>query len=217
MYEKVNNEHVMKIDKEYLKNLIEEVIVSRREYAFDPCCKDGCSVSYLPTKDVVFAGLEFGYNKEQILKKAGIFEKSSLRTNCKNYCEIYRDNNNIIKMISVINGGKVDCIFQAFYKDNKRFLFPFFENGNYYPTYSFVSKTENGEIVENYKVDKVQIVYEGYSNRTDNSVDYYLINYVPEGSYPVREEFIGKFIFEPPQLEEISSYVWLDDLKKNNK
>ncbi len=214
MDESKNNESILKIDKDYLNNLIEETNIARREYMFDSCCKEGCSVSYLPTKDIAFAGLCAGYNQELILKNAGLFEKPSIKANCKNYCEIYRDKNGKIKMITCFKDGRVDCVFQAYYKGDKRYLFPFFENGDDYSMYSFVSKTKGDEVVESYHVGYGQIAYEGYSNKTENGVDYYFVNYVPKGSYPVREQVVGRFSFDPPKLEIKLNYIWLEELRK---
>lgn len=70
----------------------------------------------------------------------------------------------------------------------KSYFIPFFKGGNAYPTYTYVCKIQEGSVLCEYMVNGNQIVYECYSNETENTIEYYSVNYVKNGKYPVLEE-----------------------------
>lgn len=204
------------VEKEYLKELIKKVNDLRKETKFEKIDKSNCSIVYLPIKNETFYCLFEGLSAQYRRQLKNIKYKDKIRSNCKNYLKIYKDKQEKIVFIESIREGKIDDVFLSKYEGDTRYLFPFDENGSFYPTYTYVTKFENNKVVEEYMVDNSQIVYQHYFNETKDKVDYYLINYVPTGSYPVISEGKGIYYFNPLRFESLYYKTWLDEMKEKS-
>ena len=202
------------VEKEYLKELIKKVNDLRKETKFEKIDIGSCSIVYLPIKkqnlSCLFEGLSTQYRRQ--LKNIKYQDK--IRANCKNYLKIYKDKQSKIVFIESIHEGIIDVVFLSKYEGNIRYLFPFDENGLFYPTYTYVTKFENNKVVEEYMVENSQIVYQHYFNETKDKVDFYLINYVPTGSFPVISECKGIYYFNPLRFETLYYKTWIDEMKE---
>lgn len=104
----------------------------------------------------------------------------------------------------------IDCLFQIYWIENVRYLFPYSGEGAFYPTYTYVTKYEENCVVEEYMIQGKQIVHETYIQNSNGQIDYNYINYVSGGKYPVREIRKGKFYLNPLTYVESYSDNWLN-------
>ena len=204
----------MDFDLEYLKDLLQETVALRKQFPFSEPDEDGCEITYLPTKLRIYWGgridsLYFRHEKE----KCGVAEKPMIRKNCKHYFRIVRKDGKLLRIDTIIN-GRLDVIQLAHYEGDKRYCFPFSQTGGFYPTYVDVVRYEEGEIVEDYMVENVQILHRAYRKTDNNTIEFREINYVPSGIDPVRSKEIGYFTLNP-NLTYTSTYNWThwDDKK----
>lgn len=202
------------VEKEYLKELIKKVNNLRKRTKFETIDKSNYSIVYLPIKTEILTCLFEGLSTQYRRQLKNIKYKDKIRANCKNYLKIYKDQQGKVVFIETIHEGKIDVVFLSKYEGNTRYIFPFDENGSFYPTYTYVTKFENNKVVEEYMVDNSQIVYQHYFNETKDKVDFYLINYVPTGSYPVLSECKGIYHLNPLRFETLYHKTWLDEMKK---
>lgn len=202
-----------KNNKKYLNKLIKQVSKIRKETLYKNIDLDKCEITYMATKNQSFIGIRNGYAEQLLRIKKGIKESKKIRSNCGNYLKIYRNEQGQILQIESFVHGRMDCLYQSYYKDNICYFFPYSKNGSYYPTYSFVTQYKNNKIVEEFLVDEPQIIYEKYSNESEMSVDYYLINYIKGGKYPVLEEKQGIIYFQPFSYKTTESDNWLNHRK----
>ena len=175
------------VDEEYLRNLNARTENIRRKVKYKPVNPDDCVITYMATKKKSFVGMKSGYAEQLFRIENGIKESEKIRANCKDYLKIFRNHQGNVLQIEKYSNGRIDCVFQTYYGDNLCCLFPFSVNGGFYPTYSYVSVTEDDKVVEEYMVDDSQIVYERYSNESETCVDYVYINYVSGGKVPILE------------------------------
>ncbi|MEG0366324.1 MAG: hypothetical protein RR585_05785 [Coprobacillus sp.] len=202
-----------KNDKKYLHKLIKQVLALRNKVDYQSIDLDKCEITYMATKNQSFIGIRSGYAEQLLRMEKGIKESHKIRSNCGNYLKIYRNTQGQILQIESFVHGKMDCLYQSYYKDNVCYFFPYWQNGSKYPTYSFVTQYKNNKVVEEYLVDGSQIIYEKYSNESETSVDYYLINYIKGGKYPILEEKKGIIKFQPFSYKIIESDSWLNHRK----
>ena len=179
---------------------------------FEKIDKSKCFVVYLPIKSEELTCLCEGLSSQHIRQIKNIKYTDKIRANCKKYLKIYKDQQGKIIFIEwhSVEDGEGNLVFLARYKDNIRYLFPFWKDGSFYPTYSYVAKFENGKVVEEYKVEGNQIIYEHYFDESDEKVDFYSINYVPDGKCPIISECEGRYYFNPLRFEMLNSSTWLD-------
>lgn len=205
------------VEKEYLKQLLKKTNELRKNFKFKEIDKGKCSVVYLPIKSESFTCFRDGLSSQHRRLIRNIKYTKKLRANCKNYLKIYKDEEDKIVFIECypMEEGKVNLVFLAYYENNVRYLFPFRETGDFYPTGTYVAKFENKKVVEEYYVGGNQIVYEHYFNETKEKVDFYSINYVPTGSYPILDEIKGIYHFNPLSFEMLERRTWLDEEKKD--
>ena len=203
------------VDKKYLKKLLKETNKLRKNFAFKEINKDECSVVYLPIKSETFGCFCEGLSNQYKRQIKNIKYSDKIRANCKNYLKIYKNKENKVVFIECYpKEESVNLVYLAHYEGNVRYLFPFCENGEFYPTCSYVAKFENDKVVEEYQVDGNQIVYELYFDETKDKVNYYLINYVPTGTFPVLDECWGIYYFNPLRFELLKRKTWLDERNK---
>lgn len=205
------------VEKEYLKQLLQKTNELRNNFKFKEINKTECSIVYLPIKNETFDCFCEGLSSQHRRQIKNIKYTDKIRANCKSYLKIYKDKEDKIVFIECypMEKGKVNLVFLAYYEGDVRYLFPFRETGDFYPTGTYVAKFKNGKVVEEYYANGNQIVYEHYFNETKEKVNYYKINYVPEGSYPVMDEIKGIYYFNPLRFEMLERKTWLGEKDKN--
>lgn len=205
------NQRVIIPDKDYLKTLIEISNNKFEQFKYVDIDEDSFDICFMPTKNQHYIGLQLGLSSQAILKRHNIKESNSIRSNSKNYIKILKKDNKIVKIESV-NNGKKDCTFLAYYENEYRYLFPYTETGSKYPTYLSVTHFDDNKVMEEYLVQKGQIIYSQYGNQEDGKVNYYYINYVPDGKHPILEEKSGYYIVDSLEYVENEYFVWTQNL-----
>ena len=198
------------IDYDYLDVLINEVNKLREARSYCEIDTTKYSVSYIPTKKTSFVGFKQGYSDYLVRNEKSMKEADKIRSTTKDFLKFVKNGDGEIIQIESYVKGKLDCLFQAYWNDNVRYLFPYSEEGGFYPTYTYVTKYEKNCVVEEYMVQDKQIVYEEYSQNLSGQIDYEYINYVSGGNYPVREVRKGKFFLNPLTYVESYSDSWLN-------
>lgn len=201
---------ITKPEKNYLKSLIQTVNKKFEQFEYAEINESSCDIFYMPTKQKSYVGLQMGLSEQSKLLKNNIKETTKLRSNCKNYIKILKQDNQIIKIVSVANGS-ADSTYLAYYEDDYRYLFPYTKSGHRYPTYISVVHFEDDKVAEEYMVQSNQILYKKYGKQKDNKIDYYYINYVPEGQRPILEEMSGCYLADTLEYIEKEYYVWTQD------
>lgn len=198
------------VEVKYLQDLLVHVSVVRKKQNYKSIIPNDCVITYIATKKESFVGIKSGYAEQLFRTKKGIKESEKIRANCKDYLKIFRDEKGNILQIERYVKGRIDCLFQAYYANNLCYLFPYSSDGGFYPTYSYVTRYEGNKVVEEYMVEGNQIVYECYLYETKSCVDYFFINYIKGGKYPILEKKRGIFRFNPLVYENIESDSWLN-------
>ncbi len=198
------------IDYGYLDSLINNVQKLRKQIEFREIDVTKYLVSYMTTKKTSFVGYKEGYFDYLVRNQKGIKESDKIRATTKNYHKVIKNENGELIQIEAYVNGRIDCVFQVHWVENIRYLFPFSFNGGFYPTYVYATRFENGAVVEEYMVESSQIVYEAYSYKSDNQIDYSCVNYVSGGNYPIREQRKGVFKLNPLTYDETYYDCWLN-------
>lgn len=205
-----NEDVIIKPDKDYLKSLIQTSNNKFEQFKYMEITDDSCDIYYMPTKNQDYIGLQLGLSEQAKLMKYNIQESTKIRSNSKNYIKIYKRDNKTLK-IERFNNGKSDCTYLAYYENEYRYLFPYTETGHKYPTYLSVSHFENNRVIEEYMVQSNQIIYSKYGKQKDSKVNYYYINYVPNGKHPVLEEKSGYYLVDSLEIIKKEYNVWFQD------
>ncbi len=197
-------------DYNYLNCLIDTVKKVREQVGYRKIDTTKCSITYMPKKKTSYVGYKEGYNDCLIKIQKGMKESEKIRPTVKDYLKFIKNEDGELIKIESYSKGELDCLFQTYWIENVRYLFPFRGDGGYYPTYSYATKYEDEHVIEEYMVDGSQIIYEAYTYKSKTEVDYDRINYVSGGKYPVMEIVKGRFRLEPLGYEEIYSDSWLN-------
>ena len=72
-----------------------------------------------------------------------------------------------------------------------------------------MTKYDADRVVEEYMINSGQIIYEAYSYKSAQDIDYIRIDYVPDGNYPVRGIRKGVFSLNPLTYKEQYYDDWL--------
>lgn len=195
------------VEESYLRELISKISALRKKVKYKSINTSDCVVAYIPTKKKSFVGMKQGYAEQLSGIENSIKESAKIRANCKDYLKLFKNREGKVLQIEKYAGGRIDCIFQAYYDENLCCLFPFSANGGFYPTYSYVTVYENGKIIEEYMVDGSQIVYERYLNESETCVGYEYVNYVSGGKSPILEARAGVFRFNPLRYENKNLFL----------
>ena len=86
----------MNIKEDSFAGLAKECKVIREKVKYKNVFENGYDKYYLSSKNVPFVGYFQGYFIQIQQKNKRIKETNKLRANCKNYLEIYRDDNELI-------------------------------------------------------------------------------------------------------------------------
>ncbi len=200
----------------YLDKLIAFSNEIRTNYSYEEIDESKYEKKYLLTKNTSFIGFKQGYSDLICRKKYSIQEISTLNKKSKNYLEILKQEENI-KQIKEYRNGVVDVIYQCYKNKDSIYLIPFSSQGKFYPTYVYVTKFKNNEIIEEYMVEGNQIIFESYKHKIslfgsrNKMLKYYMVNYVKNGKYPILEERKG--IIDVNELcfkENVQTQCWLN-------
>ena len=198
------------IDESYLNKLIQECNELRKKTCFITLDTQAMKASYMAKKNQEFIGYLQGYYELFRRKQYKITESDSVRTNCKKYLKIYRDNEGTIRQIENYVNGQIDVVHQSLVIQNKTYLFPYTSKGGSYPTYSYVTVYSNDGISEEYMANRTQIVYTKYEpTESDNEIGYSSVNYVEGGKVPVLERRKGVICLDTLLCNETEYYNWL--------
>ena len=200
----------MEIDYNYVKCLLTEVNELRKQSKFCEIDIADCSISYMPKKKTSFVGFKEGYSDILDRNEKGMKETDKLRSTSKNYLRFFKDKAGKLVQVDNYCNGRIDCLFQVHWFGNVRYLLPFSADGTYYPTYTYVTKYDADHVVEEYMINSGQIIYEAYSYKSDQDIDYIRIDYVPGGNYPVRGIRKGVFSLKPLTYKEQYYDNWLN-------
>lgn len=204
----------MKPDKEYLKQLIEDTLKKFNDFDCDFFDFPEAEISYIATKKRFNIGLRSGLSGLAEMKTYKSKESTSIRKNCQFYNKFYKEDGRIRKIECFTDGhDRLSTTYIAYYEDDKRFLFPFWNHQkDPHARHIFVTTIKNGKVIEEYHIDGKHIVYEKYGYTEGDKVDYYYINYVPTGNDPVLGESKGYYLTYTLEYVEEENYSWFQDL-----
>lgn len=194
-------------DLSYLKFLLDETKAKQEVFPFRVPDETGCEITYLPSRlRIYWPGRIDSPNFLWEMEKAGVSEKSKLRKGTQNYFRIVRKDGKLLRVDTIIK-GRLDVIEIAYYDGDRRFCFPFSNDGGFYPTSVDVIRYRDGMIIEDYMVSSNQIVYRSYDYADPTRIGYREINYVPTGTEPILSKSIGYFE-RTDKLRYVETYGW---------
>lgn len=197
----------MKPDKDYLERLIADTQKKFDEFVCPEVDLLSVDISYMPTRKNPWMGLRSGLKGIAQMKKCKVKETDKIRSNCRWYHQIYKAGQRIVRIDYIIE-GRVSISYIAHYESGYRYLFPF-DGERKSPYYIIVTHFEDEQVVEEYMVNKDQIIYEQYGTPQRNGrVSYYQINYVPTGLHPILGESNGYYIVDSLEYVEEETYAW---------
>lgn len=199
------------IDYEYLQKLIDEYSVLKEKISYIEVNDNDYDISYMTKKEDIRINLFQGLHAAYWRKRYKCVERTKIRKDSKNHCKIYRKDGLLVRVDCYLH-GKIDVVFIAYYEDDKVILYPFWEDGKFYPTYAYVTKYDDGVVVEEYCVQDHQIVYDKYLYDKEDTVGYISVNYFPNSKYLVYEKQLGTILLQPELDYRIDQYsTWRDN------
>lgn len=197
--------------KNYLTELIESTNAFIKAVSFLEVDETAAEITYSKNPmDKATCLMAGAYNDYMIWKK-GIVEKTTLPKKTKNYLKYYRQNNQLVRIDSYVN-GKIDVSYGVFIKGFHSYLIPFsvMTKRLYVATGTFVALKDKEEVMESYYVTGNSINHFDYRKIDEYTTAFTYISYAPAGKYPVLEYFEGKITAgENPKLEIYNYYNWM--------
>ena len=198
--------------KEYLQMLLTSAHQKFRDYEQLELDTTTFEITYIPTKKRNFMGLKDGISGLAEMRKYKVNESTTIRSNSMYYQKLYKAEGKVIKVDSFVAGHeRLDISYSAYYEGNCRYLFPYTNFGTKSGTHMIVTQYKNGKVFEEYMVSGNQIVYEKYDYANEGIVQYYYINYVPTGTYPVLAEASGHYLIDTLEYVQEQSSVWYQE------
>lgn len=196
--------------EKYLQELIDDARKKFDDFSYGFDDLKDVETTYVCTKKRNLTGILSGFCGLAEMKTLGVKESSKIRSSCKNYNKFYRSGGKVRKIECFACGhNSIDVIYIALYDGGRRYLFPYFDDYNKAVGYPIVvTKYENGNVVEEYRVDGNKILYEKYDYSLKDSVRYYCINFVPTGQYPILGEEEGYFAVNSLEYRQTKNKVW---------
>ncbi len=210
----------MRPTKEYLCKLLSETVQKFENFTPPDLDLSAAEITYIPTRKNPWMGIERGLIGQREMMVYKVKESPKVRSNCKAYNEFYKINGRLVKTVYVTAGYPVCSCRYAYYEGDWRYMFPFRYDEKDYGARIFACCTAIGTteyIAEEYRIDGNQIVYTCYSAPKDGKAEYYHINYVPTGKFPVICEEDGFFNVDTLEYTVRSSRTWWDDVKDEPK
>lgn len=188
------------VDLSRLKAIITAVMNKKQTVLFSQADLSDATISYMPTKGKSSVGYTNGLIDAYLRQKYQVKERLILPKNIKNYHRIIRKDGRIERIESYVH-GRIDVVFIAAHEADAFYLFPFSPDGGFYPTYSYVSITNNGITEEVYSITSQQIVLEQYRPINSQETEFVYINAVPDGKVPILEHTYGVILQKQGTLE----------------
>lgn len=191
------------VSTSYLKSLLKDTLKRQRKFSFSLPDETGAEISYIPSKKKIFwPGLIGGLNFRYQMEKCNSAETTNLRKGTKNYFRIVRKDGNIIR-IDCFYDEKCDTILLLHYEGNKRFAFPYLENGEISQSYIQVQEyNDQNEVVREFLVRSRQVVCYEYWQTNTNIVQQRCIFYGPK-TKDLEQNTIGGYYI----LDDHLSYI----------
>lgn len=203
---------MVKPEKAYLCQLLAEAQEKFQAVQLDGADLSNTEISYLPTKQRFLAGLRLGLSGQAEMRKYKLQERNKLRSGCRFYLRMYRAGGKLLRIDDVRDSSE-DWGWAAQYDKDVRWLIPILRGKKSAASYMVVTRFREGVVAEEYQVRGNQIVYEAYAPMGEDRVDYYLINYVPTGKYPVLGEEQGYFTLPGLEYTRLNGSVWYQERK----
>ena len=196
--------------KEYLQMLLTSAHQKFKDYErLELDATTSFEITYIPTKKRNFMGLKAGISGLVEMRKYKVKESATIRSDSMYYQKIYKAEGKVIKVDSFVAGHEnLDISYSAYYEGDYRYLFPYTEFGTKSRTYMIVTHCKNGKVFEEYMVSGSQIVYEKYDYANEGIVNYYYINYLPNGTHPVLAEENGHYLVDTLEYVQEQSFLW---------
>lgn len=199
--------------KKYLEELIVDAQNKFDNFLYVYSDTTNAEITYVCTKKQNMLGLLSGFSSLAEMRTRKVKESKTISKNCKYYNKIYKIDKRVEKIECFVGGhNDVDIIYFAFYNGKRRYLFPYFADLSKAVAYPIiVAEFENNNVIEEYRIDGNQIVYEKYDYSAQERIIYYCINFVPAGKYPILGEETG--IYNPNTFEYNQTYnhVWCQE------
>lgn len=198
--------------KEYLQMLLDAAHQKFNNFErveLDTSCFD---ISYIPTKKRNFMGLKDGISGLVEMRKYKVKESTSIRSNSMYYQKFYKTDGKAVKIDSFVAGHeRLDVSYSVYYEGDYRYLFPYSRFGTKSWTYMVVTHYKNSKVSEEYMVSGNQIIYEKYDYSNEGKANYYYINYVSTGTYPVLAEESGYYLLDTLEYIGEQCFVWYQE------
>ena len=191
------------VSTSYLKSLLKDTLKRQRKLSFSLPDETGAEISYISSKKKIFCpgqigGLNFRYQME----KYNSTETTKLRKGTKNYFRIVRKDGNIIR-IDCFYDEKCDTILLFHYEGNKRFAFPYLENGEISQSYIQVQEyNDQNEVVNEFLIRSREVIYYTYWQTDAHIVQQRCIFYGPK-TKDLEQNTIGGYYI----LDDHLSYI----------
>ena len=203
--------------KSYLLQLQTETLEYLYGYPFAAYDEEGAETVYLKNHLDLTTGKDEGLSSQHKMQRYTIKPQTKLRAGTKNYLKKSYEKGVLKQIVSFVN-GRQDVCYQASYQGWRRYLIPFSADGTPYPTYTHVYHPQ-GDVVEEYMVDKVQIVYQRYQKIDASAYEYLYINYIPQGTYRISgcETGIYRILDGEISYQQEKEYTWYMEFDAHRK
>jgi hypothetical protein len=174
-----------------------------RKFKFSLPDETGTEISYIPSKRQIFfpgqiGGLYFRYQMEKYKST----ETHKLRKGTKNYFRIVRQNGKIVRIDCFVD-EKCDTILLLHYEGNKRFAFPYLENGEISQSYIQVQEyNDQNEVVNEILIRSRAVTYYTYWQTDAHIMQQRCIFYGPK-TKDLEQNTIGGYYI----LDDHLSYI----------
>lgn len=203
-----------------MKSYMLELISKSNEFKsqFRPVDKDfsDADIIYVRNQGDFDSGLGEGISYLYKMQKYKIKPQEKLRVGTKHYYKKYYKNGVLEKVESYCD-GELQLIYYTAYNGTERYLIPFGTDKKLYPTYVYTIK-RNGNVIEEYCVNRFQILYSCYYMINNQRYEYLDINYAYGGSYPVLGCEIGEFeVADVIKYTQNQNYSWYMEFNAERK
>ena len=196
---------------EYLGRLIDETKAFAERATWVDTREQATKVEYAKNLCDLHTGLDIGMFHMAKEKNRGVKRTEKLGAK-KAYLKYFYEGDMLTYIESYVK--TLDVVFRVIYKEDMRYLIPFFKNGMPYPTYIHAAKREDGKVVEEWTVEDSQIVYDGYTHFDDGSAACYFINYVRGGQTPILMQKQGEISADLVWEEHlVTTYSYTSDTR----
>ena len=175
----------MDIDMNELRRRRDEINMLSAQAKWDPPDETGCKITYLRVRPGTLGnGLSEGICFAYDCQKRKAKEQPKLRKGTKHYIRLVRRDGKLLR-VDKYTDGEIDVVHLGQEIDGVRYMFPFFEDGTPYLTYTYATHWRNGHPTAEYACSGGQILRWTYDYREDGSIGVSYVNAVPDGNEPI--------------------------------